>query len=198
MTFLASKFFLVGSDSWQALHRKCLILFGTLKDQILLQQLVWAEVLDGLGVDKSDLDISILYAFLVEYLPDLVPAQMRRSGTRFGLSGIPNIRWASWRKISCVTRSLVHLGPSSSIRAHTFAFIGRFFWGEMICFVDISSSHLSPIICTIVPSPISQYAPCLTTSLALRMLCQAYDPLVFTPLSKNQARREKPCFEDFV
>ena len=144
MTFLASKFFLVGSDSWQALHRKCLILFGILRDQILLQQLVWAKVSDGLGVEKSYLDISILYAFLVEYLPNLVPAQMRRSGTRFELSGIPNICWASWGKISCVTRSLIHLGPSSSIRAHTFAFIGRFFWGEMMCFVDISGNHFSP------------------------------------------------------
>ena len=48
-----------------------------------------------------------------------------------------------------------------------------------MCFVDISGSHLSPLICTELPSPIRQKAPCLTTSLALRMLCQAYDPLVF-------------------
>ena len=137
-------------------------------------------------MDKSNLDVSILYALLVMYLPDLVPAQMRRSGTRFKLSGMPKICWASRGKNSCVTRFVIHLRSSSSIRAHTFAFIGRFFWGEMICFVDISGSHLSPIICTIVPSPISQYAPCLTTSLALRMLCQAYDPLVFTPLSRTE------------
>ena len=186
MTFLASKFFLVGSESRQALHKKCLILFGTLRDQILLQQLVWAEVSDGLGVDKSGLDISILYALLDVYFLDLVPTQMRRSGTRFELSGMPKICWASWGKNSYVTHSVIHLGPSSSIRAHTFAFIGRFFWGEMTCFVDISSSHLSPLICTEAPSPIRQYAPCLTTSLALRMLCQAYDPLDFTPLSRTE------------
>ena len=89
MTFLASKFFLVGSDSWQALHRKCLILFGILRDQILLQQLVWAEVSDGLGVEKSCLDVSILYALLVEYLPDLVLAQMRGQGLALSLVKFP-------------------------------------------------------------------------------------------------------------
>ena len=81
----------MGSDSRQALHRKCLILFGMLRDQILLQKLVWAEVSDGLGVENSYLDVSILYALLVVYLPDFVPAQMRRSGTQFELSGIPSI-----------------------------------------------------------------------------------------------------------
>ena len=74
VTFLASKFFLVGNESRQALHRKCLILFGTLRDQILLQQLVWAEVSDGLRVDKSSLDVNILFALLVMYFPDMVPA----------------------------------------------------------------------------------------------------------------------------
>ena len=68
-----------------------MILFGILRDQILLQQLVWAEVSDGLGVENSYLDVSILYALLVVYLPDFVPAQMRRSGTQFELSGIPSI-----------------------------------------------------------------------------------------------------------
>ena len=79
----------MGSDSQQALHRKCLILFGTLRDQILLQQFVWAEVLDGLGVDKTGFDIINLYVLLVVYLPDFVPAQVRRSGTRFELNGMP-------------------------------------------------------------------------------------------------------------
>ena len=91
MTFLTSRFFFVGSDSRQALHRKCLILFGIFMDQILLQQLVLADVSDGLGVDKTWLDDGILYALFVVYLPDFVLAQIRRSWAWFEHRGIPRI-----------------------------------------------------------------------------------------------------------
>ena len=137
-------------------------------------------------MEVSCLDVSILYALFVVYLHDFVPAQMSRSGARFELKGIPSICWASWGRNSWTTLSFIHLGSSSSIRVHTFAFIGRFFCGEMMCLVDISGSHLSPLTYTCVPSPIRQYAPCLTTSLDLRILCQAYEPLVFTPLSRTE------------
>lgn len=60
VTFLLNKFLLVGSDSQQALQMKCLILFGTPRDQIPLQQEFCAEGLDGPKVVDSRLLDNIL------------------------------------------------------------------------------------------------------------------------------------------
>ncbi|KAM4088816.1 hypothetical protein ACB094_07G101200 [Castanea mollissima] len=47
VTFLLNRFLLVGSDSKQALQIKCLILFGTPREYILLQQAFCAKEFDG-------------------------------------------------------------------------------------------------------------------------------------------------------
>ena len=45
-------------------------------------------------------------------------------------------------------------------------------------------SHLSFLIITDSPFPIHHLAPNLTTCLAFRIPCQAYDPFIFTLSSK--------------
>ena len=67
--------------------------------------------------------------------------------------------------------------------AHTRASLGKFFYGETILLECLVGNHLSPRIRTILPSPIRQIAPMRIHSLAFKMLCHAYDPLVLTSLS---------------
>ena len=67
--------------------------------------------------------------------------------------------------------------------AHTRASLGKFFRGEAILFKCLVGNHLSPWIRTFLLSLICQTAPMRIHSLAFKMLCHAYDPLVLTSLS---------------
>ena len=68
--------------------------------------------------------------------------------------------------------------------AQTRALLGKFFYEDIIRLENLSGNHLSPWMRTCLPSPIRQIEPLLTISLALRILCHAYDPESFTSLSK--------------
>lgn len=91
---------------------------------------------------------------------------------------------ASWGRNSSSTRSSIHLHFSSSIRAHTRVLLGKYYWGEITWLECKSGSHLSPRIMIDLPSPILHLEPNLTTLRAFRMLCQTYDPFIFTPSSR--------------
>ena len=72
----AQRLDLVGKDSFDAHHRKCLTLLGTLSLHIPFHKGFEAFGLDEPAWDKSDSFANSLYALLTEYVPSEVYGQI--------------------------------------------------------------------------------------------------------------------------
>lgn len=123
------------------------------------------------------------YVDFVEYTPFFVSFHILTSTDRRELNGMLRISYTLKGINSTWIRSSSQLAPFSVIKAQTLVFIGKWFWGERTLLECKPSSHLSPLIRTLRPSPIRHEDPKSMTWRALSMLCHALDPVVLTPSS---------------
>ena len=115
-----------------------------------------------------------------------VLCQIRISSSRRWLRGILRTTLASCGSNSSWTFSSIQRGLSSSIKAQTWVLFGKIFWGDITCLAYRFGNQLSPLMRTLSWVPICQKAHWRTMLLACKMLCQAYEPFVFTSSSKME------------
>nr|POE93714.1 hypothetical protein CFP56_31273 [Quercus suber] len=102
-----------------------------------------SAVEDNSRIDASTVKGKTMIPRVEHEVPFLVPLQMSVSLVLQELNGKLRIARALWGKNSSTTRSVVQLDPSSSNRAQTQVFLGKFFIGEITLLEWNSGRHLS-------------------------------------------------------